>query len=171
MLQNRAWLTPVWGCAAGLRAAKSLRDFSYLFVWQTGCWSLAVEMNVLILSQMCFWALLCLKNWPCNYQSWFVPIKSFLFLWKEHHKKSRTVTSRVKIQTPMIVHCLHISIKFFWSSFLLDKIHTNEIQVQSVNSNEKVNSVCKEASAYNISSGIMIFFFCTDHEAITVFQN
>lgn len=55
---------------------------------------------------------------------------------------------------------------------MLHKIHTNEIQAQSVNSNEKVNAFCKEASAYQTSSGIMmIFFFCTDHKAITVFYN
>lgn len=42
---------------------------------------------------------------------------------------------------------------------MLHKIHTNEIQAQSVNSNEKVNAFCKEASAYQTSSGIMMIFF------------
>lgn len=62
----------------------------------------------------------------------------------------------------MIVHCLHLFIKFSEAVFfpnLLDKIHTNEIQAQSVNNNEKVNSFCREASACKTSSGKMVIFF------------
>lgn len=50
---------------------------------------------------------------------------------------------------------------------MLHKIHTNEIQVQSVNTNEKVNSFCKEASAYKTSSGIMMIFFLSFFAQIT----
>lgn len=46
-----------------------------------------------------------------------------------------------------------------FSPNLLDKIHTNEIQAQSVNNNEKVNSFYGEASACKTSSGMMVIFF------------
>lgn len=73
----------------------------------------------------------------------------FCFPLNEHNKKGRNVTSRGRIQTPMIVHCLHLFIRFSVFSFfyLLDRIHTNEIQAYSVNNNEKVNSFYREASA------------------------
>lgn len=94
-------------------------------------------------------------------------------------KKCRNVASRVKIRTPMIVHCLHLFIRFYEAVFfpdLMDKINTNAVQAQSVNNNEKVNSFYREASECKTSSGMMVillvfFFFFTDHKAITVFQN
>lgn len=87
------------------------------------------------------------------------------------------MTSEVEIQTPIIVHCLHLYIRFseavFSSICWEKKIHTNEIQAQSVNSNEKVNSFYRQASACKTSFGmmVMLFFCCTDRKAITVFQN
>lgn len=79
----------------------------------------------------------------------------------------------------MIVHCLHLFIRFYEAVFfpdLMDKINTNAVQAQSVNNNEKVNSFYREASECKTSSGMMVillvfFFFFTDHKAITVFQN
>lgn len=69
-------------------------------------------------------------------------------------------------------------IRFYEAVFspdLMDKIHTNAIQAQSVNNNEKVNSFYREASECKTSSGMMaifsFFFFFADHKAITVFQN
>lgn len=41
----------------------------------------------------------------------------FLFPQNECNKKGRNVTSRVKIRTPMIVHCLHLFIRFSEAGF------------------------------------------------------
>lgn len=136
-----------------------------------------------ISAQLCFLALLLLKNVLAIASSDLLPSRMFSFFFfsfpfpcNEHNKKCRNVTSGVKIQTPIIVHCLHLYIRFseavFSSICWKKKIHTNEIQAQSVNNNEKVNSFYRQASACKTSFGMMVMLFCcTDHKAITVFQN
>lgn len=123
------------------------------------------EGKLLILSQLGFLAVLLLMN-----VSMPLPVlicshpECLFFCFPEMNiiKKAGIwpQESRYRLQWLFTVSIFLLDfLRLFFPPDLLDKIHTNEIQAQSVNNNEKVNPFYREDSACKTSSGMMAIFF------------